>query len=121
MDTIQTIDKLKEVFEPIAEKIGQGAQFGWEVVMKQQYIVAVSDFIVLACCVVAIFIAKWLITQGQKSREDSRWNNYEFWYFGGIILLIVSAVLIPLCLYDGIAHLINPEYYALDFFINLAR
>ncbi len=30
----ETVDKLKEVFTPIAAKIGEGAQFGWEVVFK---------------------------------------------------------------------------------------
>lgn len=34
----ETITKLQEIMSPVAQKIGEGAEFGWSVVIKQMYV-----------------------------------------------------------------------------------
>lgn len=38
----ETINAIKDALAPIAAKIGQGAIYGWDVVVRQQYITAVE-------------------------------------------------------------------------------
>lgn len=115
----ETINQIKELLAPIGEKIGQGAEFGWEVVMKQQMIVAVSGILWVILGLITAFSIYKIIKNGLK-KDEYFWD--EFWpillvAFGGtasIVMIIEGAS-------NAITHFINPEYYAIEFFINLVK
>ena len=115
----QVIDKLTPMFQSVADKIGQGAGFGWEVVMRQQYVVAIGSFILF----VGLGIVSGLLTWGAIASWKEAKKDVDvvapaiFVSFLAILGYTISFV----ALYQGLAHLINPSYYALDFFINLVK
>lgn len=111
-----TINAIKEAFVPIAEKIGQGADYGWEVVVLQQYVTAIGNFI----GTVVFFIAGVILW---------RFSNRTLWdtadenpgWFCCMALSLGAFGVSAMALYEGVAHLINPYYYALEFFITLGK
>ena len=107
MDIIQTIDKLKEVFTPIADKIGQGAEFGWEIVVRQQIAYGIV-LIFVAIVGIIVIIAGYRIS---KILEDEGLVLVTSFMVGGTMFITGSIY--------GILYLINPHYYAIQFFLNL--
>ena len=114
-NTIQTIDKLKEVFQPIADKIGQGAQFGWEVVLRQQYIEAFMGLfyglIAVGALTVSFFWARKIM---KESWDEISWIPFSIWTLAWIVLGLIG-------LETFIGHILNPQYYAIEFFIGLVK
>lgn len=117
------IEQLKPLFVDIADKIGQGAEFGWEVVIKQQYVEAITTLIFLGLGLVFILISWYFLVK-------TDWDGYEnnqaktgvpcliFGIVGGFMTLFSFLYLLS----EGtIGKLLNPEYYALEFFINLVK
>lgn len=118
-----TITAIQKALQPIADKIGQGAQYGWEVVVKQQYItgiVGIFDFV--ACFVLLIIFFTIAIVNAKKAdwEGEGDLNIVCTFIFGG--LAFIAALL---CLTNwpdtSIQHLLNPDYYALQFFIGLVH
>ncbi len=116
--TPETITKLQEVFAPIAAKIGQGAEFGWEVVMRQQIVVASMGIVWAIFGLVGVLFFKRFIGGALQRFKDT---EEPFSFFALAALLIVSIVFIVQGISDAITHFINPAYYALDFFIHLTK
>jgi len=122
MDTIQTIDKLKEVMLPVAEKIGQTAQYGWEVVVKQQYITAylgiLWSVIGLIGVIISIYLYKWAIKdfKENKGKYDNGWQILV-----ATIFTILSLTVIISGLTVALTHFLNPDYYAIQFFLDLVN
>ena len=112
----EIIKQIQDIFTPIAEKIGQGAGFGWEVVLKQQYI---DGFLFLFFGVIGLVVFISLLIYIIKAKDKDSW--YEDAIFGAIIILILLFVFGSLFSVIGIKHLFNPEYYAIEFFINLVK
>jgi len=111
------IEELKPFMAEVASKIGEGAEFGWEVVIKQQYVVAALSLAWVLISLVGIY-ACWKI--GKKIYKDS--NQYNkgsafFMFFPAIIIFMILGFNFD----TAITHFINPEYYALEFFINLVK
>ena len=110
-----TIEQLKPLFTQMAEKIGQGAEFGWEVILKQQ----IAYGVICAIFTVIFLIAGIaLIIYSIKSNDSIEENDLEtvmvFTYlfiFGGFFIFCIQ----------GILRLLNPEYYTLQFFMNLVQ
>lgn len=116
----ETIAAIQKALAPVAEKIGQGAQYGWDVVLAQQKVTAIGDFIFAAAAVVVMLICAWWALACWKKHVDDRHGD---WIIGVVMLTTVCFAcfaLMGLALYDGSAHLINPSYYALKFFVGLA-
>ncbi len=111
-----TINAIKEAFVPIAEKIGQGAAYGWDVVVLQQYVNAVGSFIAAVMFLVAGVVV-W------RFANNTLWNTADEnpGWFMGILVAMVAFGFSAGCLYDTISHVINPYYYALEFFITLGK
>lgn len=110
----ETIEKIKEVLAPVALKIGEGAEFGWGVILKQQYVNAVSGFFwgIVGSVGFVLFLG-WFI-----KKDKSYWEMAWF----GSSLVLVGLFLMGMCGFQvAITHLINPEYYALRFFIDLVH
>jgi ABC-type polysaccharide/polyol phosphate export permease len=121
MDTIQTIEKLKEVFAPIAEKIGQGAQYGWEIVIKQQYVTAYIGIFWAIIGLIAIILSIIAIKYGSKHENELDGELMAVIIMISIILIISGTTGIIAGSITAITHLINPDYYAIQFFLNLAN
>ena len=112
------INQLKELFNPIAQKIGESTNFGWEVVLRQQIIYGILN---LMAVLVGIIIAIITYKLWKHFSEDSNFNFQDG--RTGIIVIgsIISLGLIIRGLVFGIPYLLNPEYYAIQFFINLIK
>lgn len=118
----ETINQVKELLAPIALKIGQTAEWGWGVVLKQQYVVAVlgiAQVIMGLILAYIVYVVTKLMWQLQSKDEDSAWGILGV--FLPLLGIIFVSVLIVGGGYDAITHFINPDYYAIDFFIHLAK
>lgn len=124
-NTIQVIDKLKEVMQPVADKIGQGAQFGWGVVLRQQYVTAYLGLFWMFVGVIGMlcFIAlmRFAIKGYKKSSDYNSQDEYT-------VLAIVSGIFTTICTIIAlsgatvaITHFLNPDYYAIKFFLDLVK
>lgn len=120
----ETISAIQSALAPIAEKIGQGAQYGWEIVVRQQYIIGITDFViagVMALGVIGLVCWAFALNAGAKKASPRDQEGY----FIGIMLAVFSSMF--LCVFltgflvDGVKHTLSPEYYALDFFIHLVK
>lgn len=113
----QYIEQLKPLFDKVAEKIGQGAEFGWEVVVRQQYVEGVAHLVNSFIVFLVFFAGGYLFYRLRKSIIEHTQG----------VAFMLALVLIPLFLLgwneliEGIKHLLNPSFYALDFFIQLVK
>lgn len=120
--TPETIDKIKEVFALIAEKIGQGAQFGWDIVVRQQYVAAWEG---IFSAIIGIIIGYVVYRVVKKSMVECEKDEYSNWFITGMLVGVFGGITSCLLIIGGIdqaiTHFINPAYYALDFFIHLGK
>lgn len=83
----------------------------WELLVKQQYIIAISWFCSLTITLLGIFIGFKIYT-----KEETYEGNLELELIGAIFMIACGSVgLFPLVgvFTDAIPRLLNPEYYAL--------
>ena len=108
-------EELKPIFADVANKIGEGTEWGWEIIMKQMYVHAIGYFIAVALSIPLMFVCVWLIRKDLKDWEtDGITAGASLGLFGCFIALGV-------CLFYGVAHIINPEFYALNYLLDLVR
>lgn len=116
--TPETISAIKEALTPIAAKIGQGATYSWEVVVRQQYIsgtiTLLESIFWIATAIAGIFWFKWAMKRDMSDYADM---NVQGIVAG--VLIAFSCLGVLWCVEDGIQHILNPAYYAFDFFIHL--
>lgn len=116
----ETINAIKEALAPIAAKIGQGAEYGWEIVMRQQYIQGVTLFIWAGSLIIATFVCIYASNKcWANKKRDGQYSDWEIGGVMGAIGAIIFAICAVICLVAGIQHILNPAYYSLDFFIHL--
>ena len=109
-----TIQAIKDAMTPVAEALGKGAEYTWVVLIKQQYVVAVGDFIGFVVGMVAgLLILKWTIIM----YKTDRYGTNPGWFFSGAFAL-GGIGMSMYALYDGLAHIINPDFYVLQFLIS---
>lgn len=117
----ETINQIKELLAPIGEKIGQGAEFGWQILVKQQIVEAYTSLLVL---VLGIILTIFTVHLAKKSdwRSDSPpgWNEMISAICGiiGLIALLIGLIYF---LSVGIGQIVNLEFYAIKFFIGLVK
>lgn len=124
MDASVTIDAIKEALAPVAAKIGAGATYGWDIIVRQQMVYAVQ-FLMVSIVMFAIATIMWKMHIAlKKSFKEAR--SYErdrlgismfFSFVGSASALFFSVI----CLSEGVGRLINPQYYAIEFFIKLVH
>lgn len=112
----ETLDKLKVAFEPVAQKIGEGAQFGWEVVLRQQYIEGLLGIVFGILIIIIILIVLYKSIQIAKKDDDL----IPLPLIVGIVGTVASALLMG-WVYNSALKLLNPAYYAIEFFINIVK
>lgn len=118
----ETVIAIKEALTPIAEKIGQGAEFGWEVVVRQQFVEAITMFVALGIGLVFLFVGIWAACSLTSRDWDSPViTKKSFIALAGLGIGFFMSLISFIGVFAGsaIGRLINPEYYALQFFISL--
>lgn len=115
----ETINAIQQALTPIAEKIGQTTQYGWEIVVRQQYVLGVIgifwSIIGLILLVVSFLTWKWAIGYWKSYYDDESIMILPFFL---ALLALVPTMAGALF---AITHFLNPEYYALQFFISLGK
>ncbi len=111
MDNI--IEKLTPIFNKVAEKIGQGAEWGWTILMKQQYVVAIQDIIIAVGLLIATPFLYRAIKKFTILHRDHRYDGWDAARFFTTLALIGCFVGSVACIYGSVGRFINPEYYAL--------
>lgn len=108
----ELITQIQTALAPVAEKIGQGATFGWETVMRQQIAYGVADLFVSAVALVG-FIASLKLWKLVKEDDDL--------YPLAIFASLFSVPIFLIFGIEGIFRLVNPNYYAIEFFMDLVQ
>ncbi len=106
----QLIDMAQGGITKMAETMGVAVPQLWEILMKQQYVHAVGDAIWVFVGAVSAY-AIYKLVKWAKKQEDL--EEGIVFVFGGILILTIFVGLGLADLYCGLAHLINPEYYAI--------
>jgi len=115
----QYIEQLKPLFTQVADKIGQGAEFGWEVVYRQQIAYSiVAIFVALFSLILLYLYIKDIKEEKEKEKEEE--FDEDTWSFIVLLGMLILTPTIWASIY-AILHLINPQYYALQFFIKLVQ
>lgn len=129
MDYAKLYEDLKVLFSAVADKIGTGADFAWDIVVKQQTTEGVGMLIgaVLAYIGAAYMsgIAQKCKLKSQKEREThGRYGDSGEWaagqFFSALFGLAIAAWGSWLLIH-GVMHIMNPEFYAIEFFVNLVK
>ena len=109
------LEQLKPLFEKVGDKIGQGAEYTWEIIVRQQIAEGITYILEAIIGIVLLILiykfVKYLI------KKDEEYLGFFIGFFGGGFILFLTI----LGFEQGILKLINPSYYALQFFINLVK
>ncbi len=107
----QLIDMAQTGVTKMAESMGIAVPELWRILIKQQYVEAVGNFILafigMVCFYALYKIARWVV----KNPDTS--DGLILAIMMGGMMLAVLGVMGLFGLYEGIAHMINPEYYAI--------
>ena len=114
----ENIEAIKTALAPVAEKIGQGSEYGWEAIVQGQVAEGVGNIVIAVWLIVVIIIGYFL---AKKVNENLR--GFEvgiplmaWFFFTGLTILFILA-----SLYNGTLHLVAPEYKAIEFLISLGQ
>jgi hypothetical protein len=128
--TADTVTAIHNALVPVAEKIGQGAGYAWDIVVMQQYVSGISylivSFFLFAVALTGVYFIRWALSQpkvvddlyGTKMQEMSSTAS-TFTMFG--IFMQVGWFFGVVFLTNGIMMVLNPQFYALAFFISLVK
>ncbi len=121
MNTI-TINQIKEALAPLADKIGQGAEFTWEAVLRQQYIDGGMGVFLTVFGIAILYITYRVVLYANKKLKENSWSDWEI---VRVLVIIFGVTIGLLCLGFGfeqaINHLLNPEYQAIMDLIGTVR
>lgn len=116
----ETIQAIQVALAPVAEKLGQGAGYGWEVIVKAQFMSGVVTLICTTLLSVALFFTVRFV---YKSKLVASLNEDIAKPLVIAITLLASLVLIPqigVWYYEGLFNILAPEYKAIEFLLSLA-
>lgn len=110
---------IKQELTPLAEKIGQGAEWTFEIFVKQAYVSAFTDCLFIVPGIILFYFSHWFY---KKEKADWKHSyNSGLGYTLGTVCLILGlvAVLVPLA--GLIQVLVNPEYAAIKIIITTIK
>jgi len=117
-ETVQ--NRLLDMVSVLGTKISEIAPELWRIMIKQQYVTGIGFLIgVIACIAGHILAIKWIkmMKDAGITVDDGEFTGILFCYMVRIGTIIAGFAL----LYNGIAHFINPEYYAIQSLINMVK
>lgn len=131
-DLSSSIDLIKQELAPLAEKLGQGAEWTFEIYVRQVYVEAViAGFIGVVLFTMAFIGYKSMRYPLNISEEenfqpsDETKDRLVSVFVFGLVLAFISGVGIIIWMTVGapqiIQALINPEYRAIELLVNDLR
>lgn len=112
VDINKLVEQLKNYAGPLAEH-------GWEVLVRQQYIQGVQQIIwavaLLIFVVIGYFLGKKLWKWAGKF--ELGYGDQGMQYIPAVVMWVASVILLFVAVFevtDGIGHMLNPEYYAVQ-------
>lgn len=114
---MEIVDRIIEELRPLADKLGEGAEFLWQTLMLQMYVRAtVSALATLTILGIYVKFAPraWVAFRDGKGGPYTVWSTEKVagaWFlFGGGVLAVISFLVLVTY---SIPRFINPAYYAL--------
>ncbi len=122
MNEILTTEVLKRL-DALAEKLGVGAQYIFEALLRQQKIIAILTFVGFALASVCTAIGLRLILKRKDVWQEGMGIDDTSWQLTAAMVLtglsgIATVVLIG-CSFEAAARLLNPGYFAFKALANL--
>lgn len=110
-----TVAQIQEALAPVAAKIGEGAEYSWEILVWGQFAEGLAGLVLgtlylVAYCLVWVWVVKNWDTVYQRDWEPA---VFMFGIFGSTAALFVASVV-----YLSAIAVIAPEYAALKFLIS---
>lgn len=119
--TQQVVDKVNHTLDTVALKIGEGTDYFWPILVKQQFILGACA--VVACTITLGIMLFLIFVQSKKASDDLKLRlsfplqskkASDDLKFGLIVpASVVSFFMMFILALEPIPRLLNPEYYAL--------
>lgn len=109
--------------DALGAKLGVAADHIWPVLVRQSYADAAMDGVLAIAAFVLIFKAFAWSKYWFKEAEEEKYGG-DFQAFAGFVCSVLTVGCVLLVVYglgDGLRHLINPEYYALQSVLDVFR
>lgn len=105
-------DKLIEILEMLVAIVQNTAPKVWEIAIRQAIVQSVGLWIGFALC-----LAGFTVTFNLMNKYIKKYRRFEVDSLdiaGHIIFLSLTALIGSIFLYEALARIINPEYYAIQ-------
>jgi putative Mn2+ efflux pump MntP len=117
----QTVKAIQDAMKPVADKIGEGAGYTWEVFVRQQVAEGVARLIWAVALLLLTFAGYRLIRHGLKKMSEDKYSDWDFALIWIVPSTVAALAFSLLALTTGVMHLLNPEYYAITGLIDMVR
>lgn len=114
----ETVAAIQSALAPAFATIGEGGKYAWEITVKAQYAEGIAMLSISALLFIAWVIGiKLLIGAWKKTEDYDRMPIVMGFVFSTVLLFVVGGGM----LYDGLFHVLAPEFKALEFFIGTVK
>lgn len=125
LDYMKIYEDVKVLLEGVSAKIGEGAEYAWTAVVTQQYAIGISNLI-WSLFGIGVAVLFSVISYRCWKKQLTITDRYDSGGWGalGVFTLFISVGCTAIafaCITSGVMHIINPHYYALEFFINMVK
>jgi len=116
-----TKEQVLEAIEAMAQALGVAAEYIWEVVMRQQLLVNGILMVFLGAVSLVIGIIGYRAFKTVRSEEPGGWGTSPSLTSNGqdvraalsAVITVVGVIAGVIVTFVGLAHVLNPGYYAL--------
>lgn len=116
----ETINQIKDLLIPVAEKLGQGGEYAWTVLVKGQFAEGVAGLVTYG--VFGIIILALIVTAARAKGELFDERNPGKTVVCSIVFFISCGYLGALMrVQEPLMQVISPEYAAMKFLIEEAK
>jgi hypothetical protein len=118
--TPETINAIKDALKPLAEKLGTTAEATWPIVVEQQKVDAITEGMwVVGVSIMTAGTFKWFLWALSRDMCHGAFceTNAQAVFAGGLTFL--GLLLIMFGLTTIVNKLLNPQFQALDYFLQL--
>jgi hypothetical protein len=113
---------LKQELAPLADRIGQGAEYTFSLFVKQVYVNAFSNLLWIVPGTIVLTFVKPLWKKAREIEKQDYGSADSLWpYFGSALCLICGLIMILSPISELIGALINPEFQAIQLIIQTFR
>lgn len=123
----ETVDRLIDALNPVAQRIGEGAEHVYRLAVRQAIIEGIASLVLAVVLAVLVYVGVrvllWFRVQYESARERHRYDG-DGWAFGGWLLgfaVLACAIGAIGCAFDGAVTLANPEYAAIENLLEAVR